>query len=124
MIALCCLAVVALAGKAPAGEAQLSHAVFFELAEANEANASKLVAACKEYLSGHDGTVYFSVGTRVKEFDRDVNDTGFDVALLVVFENKAAHDAYQVAPRHLEFIERNASLWKGVRVFDSFDSAD
>ena len=48
----------------------------------------------------------------------------FDVSLLIVFESRAAHDAYQAAPRHLEFIERNASLWKGVRVFDSYLGAD
>jgi hypothetical protein len=39
--------------------------------------------------------------------------------LHVVFENRAAHDAYQTAPRHLKFIEENKATWKKVRVFDS-----
>jgi len=115
----------ALAGRAAAGDAspQLAHTVFFELNDASDAAKEALVAACQKYLSGHEGTVYFSAGTRAAELDRDVNDKGFDVALLLVFESKAAHDAYQSAPRHLTFIEENQANWKSVRVFDSYLSA-
>lgn len=119
LFAVSCLA-LATAGSAGAADAQLSHAVFFELNDASEAAQEKLVAECREYLTGHDGSVYFSAGTRVTELDREVNDTTFHVSLLIVFENKAAHDAYQTAARHLEFIERNRENWKSVRVFDSY----
>jgi len=37
----------------------------------------------------------------------------------LVFKDKAAHDEYQKAARHLKFIEENQSNWKKVRVFDS-----
>ena len=37
----------------------------------------------------------------------------------LVFKDKAAHDEYQKAARHLKFIEENQSTWKKVRVFDS-----
>jgi hypothetical protein len=37
----------------------------------------------------------------------------------VVFESRAAHDAYQVAPRHVQFIEENKANWAKVRVFDA-----
>jgi hypothetical protein len=53
---------------------------------------------------------------------RDVNDRDFDVALHVVFRNRAAHDKYQTHPRHLKFIEEAKALWKKVRVFDSYVS--
>jgi hypothetical protein len=114
----------AMAGRAGAqGGPQLAHMVFFELNDASEEAAAELVAACEKYLSGHDGTVYFSAGARAKELDREVNDVAFDVALHVVFESKAAHDAYQSAPRHLTFIEENRAGWKSVRVFDSYLAA-
>jgi len=99
---------------------ELAHMVFFELEDASEAQVAKLVAACRKHLSGHPGTLYFSVGTRAKEHVRDVNQKDFDVALHLVFESKAAHDAYQTAPRHLRFIEENRANWKSVRVFDSY----
>lgn len=99
---------------------QLAHMVFFTLAEPSEATARQLVDGCKAYLKGHEGTAYFSVGTRGKEFAREVNDQEFDVALHLVFEDKAAHDTYQANPRHLKFIEECASLWSKVRVFDSY----
>jgi len=112
----------ALASRATAEDAspQLAHMVFFELNDASDGAKAALVAACRKYLSGHEGTAYFSAGVRAAELDRDVNDEGFDVALHVVFESKAAHDAYQSAPRHLTFIEENQANWKSVRVFDSY----
>ena len=54
--------------------------------------------ACKKYLPTHPGVLHFSVGTLNPELDRPVNDRDFDVALHIVFDSKAAHDAYQVAP--------------------------
>jgi hypothetical protein len=101
-------------------EPQLAHMVFFTLQDNTPGNRDRLLGACKQYLSGHEGTVSFSVGTRVPELDREVNDRDFDVALHLVFKSKAAHDQYQTHPRHLEFIEKNRSLWSRVRVFDSY----
>ncbi len=102
-----------------AAEPQLSHNVYFKLRESSEKSAQQLMAGCRKYLAGHEGSVYFSVGMRAKDLTRDVNDKDFDVALIVVFSNKAAHDEYQTHPRHLKFIEENKDLWESVRVFDS-----
>jgi hypothetical protein len=99
---------------------QLSHDVYFQLADNSDAARAKLVAACKTYLAGHPGAVSFAVGVLAQEQQRPVNDQDFDVALHVVFENKAAHDKYQEAPRHLRFIEENRGNWKKVRVFDAY----
>ena len=46
----------------------------------------------------------------------------FDVALHVVFDSREAHDAYQTAPRHNQFIDENKPNWERVRVFDSYVS--
>jgi hypothetical protein len=37
----------------------------------------------------------------------------------VIFKDRASHDAYQTAPKHLQFIEENKPTWAKVRVFDS-----
>jgi hypothetical protein len=97
----------------------LAHLVYFTLQDASDAARERLIAACHEQLSGHDGTVFFAVGPRELDLQRPVNDCDFDVALHVVFQDRAAHDRYQQHPRHLQFIEENKANWKQVRVFDA-----
>jgi hypothetical protein len=106
-----------------AGGGVLSHDVFFSLKDSSEPAKGKLVAACQKYLTAHEGTVFFSVGILASDLTRDVNDRDFDVALHVTFKDKAAHDKYQEAPRHKQFIEENQGNWKKVRVFDSYVEA-
>jgi hypothetical protein len=103
----------------PAGTL-LAHNVYFSLNDNSEAAKDKLVAACKKYLSGHPGTIFYAAGVMAREFDRPVNDRDFDVSLHVVFDSKAAHDRYLKDARHLKFIEENNANWKKVRVFDSY----
>jgi quinol monooxygenase YgiN len=85
----------------------LSHAVYFTLKHRTPEAAATLVAACRKHLTGHPGTVAFSVGT-LADYDRTI-----------VFESRAAHDAYQVADRHEQFIAEAAPTWARVRVFDA-----
>jgi hypothetical protein len=103
----------------PAGP-MVGHMVFFDLKDPSAANRDKVLATAKQYLSGHDGAVYFSVGTIAEDLKRDVNDRDFSVALHIVFEDKAAHDRYQTHERHLKFIAETKDLWKKVRVFDAY----
>ncbi|MBI3823595.1 MAG: Dabb family protein [Planctomycetes bacterium] len=98
----------------------LSHDVYFSLKDNSPANKKKLVDACKKYLSGHEGEVFFAAGTLAEALKREVNDLQFDVALHIVFKDQAAHDKYQDAKRHQQFIDENKDNWKKVRVFDSF----
>ena len=98
--------------------AALSHAVYFTLKERTPAAAARLVEGCRKWLTGHPGTIFFSAGT-VADYDRQVNDRDFDVALFLVFESRAAHDAYQQAPRHDSFIAEHSPSWAKVRVFDA-----
>lgn len=97
----------------------LSHSVYFALHDNTAAGRARLIDACKKYLTGHPGEVFFSVGVLAEELNREVNDRGFDVALHIVFAGMADHDAYQEAPRHLQFIAKNKPNWKKVRVFDA-----
>jgi hypothetical protein len=96
-----------------------AHDVYFTLRDSTPESRQALVAACRTYLGGHEGAVFFAVGTRATDKTRDVNDTDFDVSLHIYFRDQAAHDAYQGHPRHKEFIEKMGQEWKTVRVFDS-----
>lgn len=49
---------------------------------------------------------------------RPVIDASYQWALIVHFENLAAHDAYQEHPLHLEFLEQFAATWERVQVYD------
>lgn len=98
-----------------------AHSVFFELTDASNDRVAELVAACREDLAGHEGELAFFAGTRAEGYEREVNALDFHVALLLRFADRAAHDAYQVSPRHERFIERCSGNWAGVRVFDAED---
>lgn len=113
---------LAMSPVAPAAEAgrSLAHDVYFTLRDASPEAKQKLVDACRLYLTGHEGTVFFAAGARAEKMTREVNDQGFDVGLHVYFRDKAAHDAYQDHPRHQQFIAEMNANWKTVRVFDSW----
>ena len=100
----------------------LGHMVYFTLKDRSPTAVDKLVAACRKYLTGHPGTAFFAAGTLVPDLTRPVNQQDFDVALQVVFDSREAHDAYQVAPRHVQFVEENKPNWERVRVFDAYVS--
>jgi hypothetical protein len=104
-------------------EPPLAHMVFFAVKDHSSEARQKLVAACQKYLSGHDGTVSFSVGTRAEDVKEPVSDVEFDVAVHVVFEGKAAKEKYLTNPRHIKFVEENKSLFGKVRVFDPYLAA-
>jgi hypothetical protein len=119
-LTLACLALVGgRSSGAGSDDSVLAHDVYFTLEESTPETRQALVDACREYLTGHEGTVFFAAGTRATEMEREVNDTNFDVSLHVYFRDSAAHDAYQEHPRHKEFIEKMGDNWKSVRVFDS-----
>jgi hypothetical protein len=101
-------------------EKQVGHMVFFALKDNSKGEKQKLVDACKKYLTKHPGEVYFSAGVLAEDLKREVNVVDWDVALHLVFKDKAAHDQYQTAPRHEEFIKEMKYNWKNVRVFDSY----
>jgi hypothetical protein len=113
------------AQQASAGEViitgALIHHVFFWLKEPkNEAHKNQLVNALNDLLKvetirmSHIG---FPAGTE----SRDVVDHSYSVSYMVLFDNQAGQDAYQVHPLHLKFVEENSHLWSKVVVYDSVD---
>ena len=101
----------------------LAHNDYFTLHDNSEAAQQTMIAACKKYLSSLPGIVFFACGTLQQELSRPVNVRDFDIALHVVFESLAAHDAYQDSPPHHQFVAENQENWKEVRVLDSQDES-
>jgi len=99
-------------------DSKFAHNVFFKLKDDSAEACKALVSGCHEFLTEHDGADFFAAGV-VADTKRDVNDQDFSVSLHMVFEDRASHDAYQVAPRHDEFIAKFKDNWEKVRVFDS-----
>ncbi len=50
--------------------------------------------------------------------DRPIIDRSYAYALVVVFDDAAAHDAYQEAAFHETFRQESSSLWKEVKIYD------
>lgn len=114
-----------LSENAMAGEVKITsaliHHVFFWLKEPkNEVHKKQLVAALNDLLKvktirmNHIG---FPAGTE----SRDVVDHSYSVSYMVMFDNQADQDAYQIDPIHLKFVEENSHLWNKVVVYDSVD---
>ncbi len=114
-----------LSKNAVAGEVKMTgaliHHVFFWLKEPkNEAHKKQLLAALNELLKvktikmSHIG---FPAGTE----SRDVVDHSYSVSFMVIFDDQAGQDAYQVDPIHTKFVEENSHLWSKVVVYDSVD---
>jgi hypothetical protein len=99
----------------------LIHHVFFWLKEPkNDAHKKQLIKALNDLLKvetiklSHIG---FPAGTE----SRDVVDHSYSVSYMVLFDDQAGQDAYQVHPLHEKFVEENSHLWEKVVVYDSVD---
>ncbi len=97
----------------------LAHSVYFTLKDRSQEAIHHLVEACDKYLTAHPGPVFYACGTLEPELARPVNDRDFDVSLLLVFKDRAAHDKYQTTERHNQFLAEHKESWKKVRIFDS-----
>ena len=116
-----------LAGAVPpvagAAEPQLAHAVYFTLKDQSPKSRDRFIASCEKYLTGHRGTVSFTIGTIAEDVKEPVSDREFDVALHVVFEDKGMLAEYLKSERHGKFVAENKDGFAKVRVFDSYSPA-
>jgi hypothetical protein len=102
----------------PERKTQFVHTVFFWTKDgATSAEVAKLkqglesLRPIKEIKKMHIGT---PAGTA-----RDVVDNSYALTLILYFDNRAAHDAYQVHPVHEKFVEGYRQLWSRVQVYDA-----
>ena len=97
----------------------LIHAVFFWLKpEVTEAQRLNFPSEVRK-LGAVRTIEKIYVGAPAKIAERSVTERSFDLALTIVFKDGPAHDAYQVDPIHLAFVEGNKHLWSKVVVYDS-----
>ena len=93
------------------------HNVFFWLKEKDNAeHREALLTGIRSLLAIESiERVYVGppAGTR-----RPVIDATYDFAEILVFEDEAGHDVYQVHPLHKKFVEECAHLWEKVVIYD------
>jgi quinol monooxygenase YgiN len=101
-------------------EKAVAHIVVFTLKDHSAEARDRFVKSCHKYLSDHEGTLYFAVGTIAEDVVEPVSDREFDIVLHLVFQDKAALQKYHKDPRHQKFVEENKASFAKVRVFDSY----
>ncbi len=82
-----------------------SHVVIFWTQPGKAGAAEALIAGAHQYLKPCPGILQFHVGRMVPSH-RAVVDQSYQVAFNLIFADKAAQDAYQVHPLHVEFVEK------------------
>ena len=94
------------------------HAVYFWLrADLTAAETRRLDAGLRS-LRAIDGVEHGYVGVPAAT-DRPVIERSYSRALVLVFADEAAHDAYQVHPVHDRFRAECGGYWTAVRIYDS-----
>ncbi|WP_242916174.1 Dabb family protein [Pontibacter liquoris] len=97
------------------------HHVFFWLAKPDSAEEkAKLLEGIKQLQAvEHIQTMHVGVPAST---DRPVIEKGYTFSLLLVFNDLAAHDAYQVHPVHKKFVDDCARYWSKVLIYDAVDA--
>jgi hypothetical protein len=96
------------------------HAVYFWLRDDLSPADRQRFAAGVESLRAIEHVRHGYVGVPAAT-DRPVIERGYSRALVVVFDDEAAHDAYQVHPVHDRFRAECGGFWTAVRIYDSVD---
>jgi hypothetical protein len=97
----------------------LVHTVYFwlkpELTAAQRADFRRGV----ESLSGIKAVEKMYVGTPAATEKRPIIDDSYSFALTVICKDVAGHDAYQVDPIHLAFVNQFKTFWTRVQIYDA-----
>ncbi len=94
------------------------HAVYFWLrGDLADDDRARFVAGLRA-LRGIEGVRHGYIGVPAPT-DRPVIERGYSYALVLVFDDAAAEESYQVHPVHDRFRDECSALWTQVRIFDS-----
>lgn len=122
MCAIPVMAALVALGTSPAQATEMKgkfiHHVYFWLKHPNNiqdreklVTGLKTLASIKTIRAHHIG--------KPAATDRPVIDRSYSISWMLVFDNKADQDAYQVDPVHLAFVEKVSPVWDRVIVYDS-----
>ena len=94
------------------------HAVYFWLRDGLTSEDRARFEAGLRSLRGIEGVLHGYIGDPAPT-DRPVVERGYSRALVLIFADQAAHDAYQTHPVHDQFRDECGGLWTAVRIYDS-----
>ena len=94
------------------------HAVYFWLRDDLSSAQRMKFASGLRSLRGIDGVREGYIG-KPASTDRPVIDRTYSASLVLIFDNEAAQEAYQVHPVHDRFREECGAFWTTVRIYDS-----
>ncbi len=97
------------------------HHVYFWLADPVSAENKKALIEGLKKLSVVKTIQRYSIGVPANT-SRDVIDSSYSVSWILIFNNAADQDSYQVDPIHLRFVDECKHLWKKVQVYDTIDA--
>lgn len=103
----------------------IHHSIYITMKDTSPEAVERQLALGRELLTGHPGQAGFTATVLATELARHQqvpylqNYTAFTVAFHFIWEDAAAHDRYQTAERHKQFIAQSNSNWERVLVLDS-----
>ncbi len=95
------------------------HTVYFWLQPGLDSAARENFVQGAKALVAAPTVQHCFVGAPAPTPKRDVTDHSFDYSLHLHFATVADHDAYQVDPVHLKFVEEQAAKFATVKVLDT-----
>ena len=98
---------------------EFTHAVYFWLKDPADQNKNiAFERSLEKFLSGSSDIKNYHLG-KPATTDRPIIDRSYTYALIVTFDSKTEHDAYQEDPAHKLFIKESEHLWERVQIYDS-----
>ena len=97
----------------------LVHTVYFWLKPTLSDTEREAFNKGVESLTHIESATAVYLGTPAATEARPVIDASYDIALTVLLEDIAAHDAYQVDPIHTDFIGLFKPYWEKVQIYDA-----
>jgi hypothetical protein len=94
------------------------HAVYFWLRDDLSKRDRETFRAGLKSLVSIEGVRHGYIG-KPAATDRPVIDRSYSASLVLVFDDEAAQEAYQVHPVHDRFREECGTFWTTVRIYDS-----
>lgn|SRR4051812_12648376 len=99
----------------------LAHHVFFWLKNRDsKEDLAKLLEGLRT-LEKIESVRAIHIGVPASTEPRPVVDSSYQASELILFDDVAGQDIYQVHPIHKKFVENYAHLWEKVIVYDSTD---
>jgi hypothetical protein len=97
----------------------LVHTVFFWLKPELTAAQRAEFRGGVESLGGIKAVRQIHVGVPAATEKRPIIDDSYSVALTVIVDDVAGHDAYQVDPIHRAFVDKFKTCWTRVQIYDA-----